>query len=796
VVLWAGLVLVTLGAFAPALENGLVDWDDRANLLLNDRYQGLSPAHLAWMFTTAHGGHYHPLTWLSFAVDYTLYGGISAFGVHLTNLVLHVLTVLGVAVVIRQLLRAALAEVGGRVLTLAAVLAAAVYAVHPLRVESVAWATERRDVLCGALLVWAIVAYVRAVRPDGPDRGSVDAGIRLDGGTAAQAEACGSGEAAQAEACGSGEAAQAEACGSGESARSTSGSPSSVDGGAAAQAEACGSGERRRRLLLHVVAWLLFVASLLAKAVGMTAPLVLLVLDVYPLRRIGPWSRGAKRAATARVAVEKLVWLVPAALAAGAALWAQREVGALRTFAQLGLDVRVAQAFHGIAFYLEQTLLPWPLLPLYEQDPHPVALSVANIGAAALVLAITVALALLARRRLAPLVAWIVFLILLSPTLGLAQSGPQLVADRYTYLPSVALAALLAGGLAVGIHSGPVAQRRRRTTRVVLAGGVVLAVLVTMTRAQTRVWSDSLRLWEHVVHHAPETPLAWSNYAVALNERGRYAEGRDAARRSLELVPVNPVTHIALARALSELGDLEGAVRHYRTALGLKPDDPSCMLSLAIVHTRQGQPDAAESLYRRLVEVEPRNADWRNILGGFLASQGQTAEARACFEEALRLDPEHVEACARLGTLLEQDGDLRAAIETWEAGLRRAPRDNTLCTRLAWALATAEDDRVGNPTRALVLANVAVEGSGGANIRAREARAVAMARLGDAERAVDELGRLLADPPETLDAALRARVAAMLADIRAGRIPRRTTSAPADDAADTPPAEGSTPAPP
>jgi tetratricopeptide (TPR) repeat protein len=729
------------------LENGLVDWDDRANLLLNDRYQGLSPAYLAWMFTTAHGGHYHPLTWLSFAVDYTLYGGVSAFGVHLTNLVLHVLTVLGVAVVIRQLLRAALAEVDGRVLTLMAVLAAAVYAVHPLRVESVAWATERRDVLSGALLVWAIVAYVRAVRPDGPDRGSVDAGIRLEGGTAAQAEAC-------------------------------------------------GSGERRGRLLLHVVAWLLFVASLLAKAVGMTAPLVLLVLDVYPLRQIGPWSRGAKRAATARVAVEKLVWLVPAALAAGAALWAQREAGALRTFAQLGLDVRVAQAFHGIAFYLEQTLLPWPLLPLYEQDPHPVALSVANIGAAALVLAITVALALLARRRLAPLVAWIVFLILLSPTLGLAQSGPQLVADRYTYLPSVALAALLAGGLAVGIHSGPVAQRRRRTTRVVLAGGVVLAVLVTMTRAQTRVWSDSLRLWEHVVHHAPETPLAWSNYAVALNERGRYAEGRDAARRSLELIPVNPVTHIALARALSELGDLEGAVRHYRTALGLKPDDPSCMLSLAIVHTRQGQPDAAESLYRRLVEVEPRNADWRNILGGFLASEGQTAEARACFEEALRLDPEHVEACARLGTLLEQDGDLRAAIETWEAGLRRAPRDNTLCTRLAWALATAEDERVGNPTRALVLANVAVEGSGGANIRAREARAVAMARLGDAERAVDELERLLADPPETLDAALRARVAAMLADIRAGRIPQGTTSAPTDDAADTPPAEGSTPAPP
>ena len=184
VVPWVGLVLVTLAAFAPALENGLVDWDDRANLLLNDRYQGLSPAHLTWMFTTAHGGHYHPLTWLSFAVDYTLYRGVNAFGVHLTNILLHVLTVLGVAVVIRQLLRAALAEVDGRVLTLMAVLAAAVYAVHPLRVESVAWATERRDVLCGALLVWAIVAYVRAVRPDGPDRGSVDAGIRLDGGTA------------------------------------------------------------------------------------------------------------------------------------------------------------------------------------------------------------------------------------------------------------------------------------------------------------------------------------------------------------------------------------------------------------------------------------------------------------------------------------------------------------------------------------------------------------------------------------------------------------------------------------
>ena len=243
------LLLATLLSFETTRNNDFVSWDDFSVLVNNDQYRGLSFGHLKWMFTTPFAGHYQPLTWLSHAVDWRIYGGVNPAGYHFTNLILHTLTAIALLFVIARLIGAArhgpnqsdlmLSRgphdgpqtltrttteteqlAGNKALVFSALVGALLWAVHPLRVESVAWATERRDVLSGLWLMVTVLVYLRAVE-------------------------------------------------------------TKVTG--------------RRRLLLGL-ALACYVLSLLSKAVGMTLPVVLLILDAYPLRRLGLLGRLSNRA--------------------------------------------------------------------------------------------------------------------------------------------------------------------------------------------------------------------------------------------------------------------------------------------------------------------------------------------------------------------------------------------------------------------------------------------------------------------------------------------------------------------
>ena len=206
------IAVLTGAAFFPALENGFVDWDDEKTLLDNPNYRGLGWDQLRWMFTTFYMGHYQPLSWMTFGLDYLLWG-IDPFGYHLTNLLLHTANaVLFYFLTLRLLSLPARAVPGEFALQVAAGFAALVFALHPLRVESVAWVTERRDVLSAFFLLWTILCYLRAT------------------------------------------------------------------------AGAEGDSARWRWLSAAVIVYGL---SLLSKAGGITLPVVLLVLDVYPLRRLG-----------------------------------------------------------------------------------------------------------------------------------------------------------------------------------------------------------------------------------------------------------------------------------------------------------------------------------------------------------------------------------------------------------------------------------------------------------------------------------------------------------------------------
>src|SRR5437773_8464299 len=360
------IALVTVAAFLPALQNQFVSWDDDENFLDNPHYRGLGWTHLYWMWTT-HLGHYIPLTWMTLGLDYLLWG-MNPVGYHLTNLLLHAANAVVFFFVVRRILALALPGPSerGHALAVSAGFAALVFAIHPLRVESVAWATERRDVLSGLFYLSAILVYLRA----------------------------------------------------------------------------CERGERGRWYWGAVA---LFGCALLSKSMVVNLPVVLLILDVYPLRRLGGsigwWSAPARR-----VYGEKIPFVLLAAAASVIAFMAQFSAQTAASLAQLSVLGRLAVSAYGLSFYLGKLVVPVNLSPLYELPPTVNPGALPFILSYGLVLAIT-ALVLVLRRRVPGLLAtWLAYIVVLRPVLGIFQIGLQIAADRYTYLAGLGWAILAGAG--------------------------------------------------------------------------------------------------------------------------------------------------------------------------------------------------------------------------------------------------------------------------------------------------------------------------------------------------------------
>ncbi len=651
---------VTLYAFAGVAANGFVDWDDNFVITENERYRGFDTGHLTWMFTTGFAGHYQPLTWLSFAVDARIWG-VNAAGFHVTSLALHVITSVVFLLLSHRLLVAAFPHIAGDGIAVGALAGALLFAIHPLRVESVAWATERRDVLSGMWLTLTVLFYTRAVAAE--------------------------------------------------------------------------TGPTYRRLF--AASLVCYTLSLLSKAAGMTIPIVLLVLDAYPFRRNDIAARTANRTPLSRILWEKVAFAVPATAAALLALWAQGQAGALRSSIDHPLSLRVAQAFYGIAFYIVKTVWPSSLNPLYEQNPEASPWAYANIMSAAIVIAISIVLWRVRRRCPGMAAAWLVYLTLLAPVLGLAQSGPQVVADRYSYLSCMAWAVLMGGGVARLWHTP------RMRYPVVIGLVILVGALSLLTKAQVGVWKDSETLWTTVLDRAPRTGTAHANLAALRNSQGQYADARRHSRACLDILPGNRTAHIALARSSAELDDLGTAEQHYEIALTIRPDDPPRLVALAHVKDRMNRPQEAEALYRRVIELDPMSPFGHYNLAGFLANREKLAEAERPLREAARLAPTDPNIWLRLAAVCSALNRPADAVTALETGLLNVPGDVSLSARLAWILATCHDDALRDGRRALSLAQTAARLSDQPGPIVVEAIAAAHAELGDFAAAAAVIDNLL-----------------------------------------------------
>jgi protein O-mannosyl-transferase len=551
------IAVVTFASFMPALWADFVTWDDDYNFLSNPHYRGLGWSQLVWMVTSAWSGHWTPLTWLTLSLDWTLWG-MNPAGYHLTNLLLHAANGAVLFVVATRLLARALPDGSTTGIRSGAAVAALVFAIHPLRAESVVWVTERRDVLSGLFYLLTVLTYLRA-----------------------------------------------------------------------ADAEPAG---RRRWLTLSATA---FVLAMLSKAIVMTLPLVLLVLDVYPLRRLPSRWQEVTASRVRPLLLEKIPYAVVALAGALAAVSLATE---FKTSAEYPLWARPGVFGYDLIFYLWKTAAPYGLSPLYELPDRWDAADPRLVVGVLLPVVLTIMLIVWRRRWPAALAVWSAYVVTLAPVSGLTvHTGPQIAADRYTYLAGLGIALLAGGGIALVGRAdwlGPALQR------VVAASTVAaLAGLAVLAWHQSEVWRDSLSLWERAVAVDPSCARCQRGLGAA-----RYAAGDAPAavgplRRAVALRPGNPEFHADLGVALLWLDRAGEALSHLERATRAFPDNPNLQASLGAALVRTGRFEEGQRQLEAVLRRRPDHIEALTAMGFALAESGRGTDALGYFERAVARSP-------------------------------------------------------------------------------------------------------------------------------------------------------------
>jgi Flp pilus assembly protein TadD len=427
-----------------------------------------------------------------------------------------------------------------------------------------------------------------------------------------------------------------------------------------------GAEPARPRLVLAAGAAL--AAAILSKGVALPLPVALLLLDVYPLRRlarVGTWS-------LVREKIPLFVTSLAGAIVVGLAV---RHGALLTRSAEYGVVARVATAAYCFCIYAVRFIWPAALSPLYEM-PAQVRLSEPRFGLAVVAcLLVTAALILLRRLWPAGLAAWAFSVIMLAPTSLALRLGADLAPDRYSYISGMGFA-MLVGGVVVGLAA---TFRVARPDRRALSFGVGAAILVAtgalavVTWNQVKIWRDDEGLWRRAVRLDPTSPSAASNLGSALRAQGRLDEAAEFSGRALRLRPGFPEAHLNLALIQAQQGRPAEAEQHFRRALELKPRSVPAHLGLASTLEGQGRVDEAFGHFRTAIELEPRSARPHNDFGVALARGGRLADALVEFREAVRLDPGSAQAQNNLGLALVQTGNAAEAVTHFQAAVGAKP---------------------------------------------------------------------------------------------------------------------------
>ena len=573
------LVVMTLAVYSRVTGFEFVTYDDDLYVVNNSHvHAGLSARTIGWAFTGNYSANWMPLTWMSLMLDHDASRGAvpsdqaareDPRAYHRTNVILHVLNTL--------LLFIVLTAATGKRWRSAAV--AALFAVHPLHVESVAWVAERKDVLSTLFLMLALWAYTWYAAKPGKWR--------------------------------------------------------------------------------YLSVPLLFVLGLMSKSMLVTLPLVLLLLDFWPLKRVAGWTgdkNGIGRT-WGRLIVEKLPLLALSGAAGLVTLATQKHAHAMCDLTVFPLGVRLANAAVSYVLYICKMIWPANLACIY---PHPGATIPAwqVIGSAVLLGVITLASILAARRRPWLTVGWLWYAVTLLPVIGIVQVGFQAMADRYSYITLVGIFVIVVWGVSELIPAG-----KPRIPLLATLAAAVIAPLSVQAYRQTGYWRDTDKLFSHAIAATPNNDIANEYLGSCLVQEGRIDE----------------------------------AIACYDEALRISPNEATFHSNLGLAYMQQGDfREACEQLLEA-VRLDPGEADLRNRLGIAYVQRGRTDRAREAFLAALTMDPKSPTTMYNLAGVAMHDGKPDLAVRYLTKAHKIAPDDETI--NQALQSVEADMDRSKPPLR-------------------------------------------------------------------------------------------------
>ncbi|HEX3624124.1 MAG TPA: tetratricopeptide repeat protein [Verrucomicrobiae bacterium] len=644
------LALATLAIYFPVHNFGFVDFDDSGYFFENPHVlTGLTAPNIYWAFTSGEDANWHPVTWLSLMVDADLFG-TGAGGPHLINVLLHAANSIVLFLLFLRMT--------GAIWRCAAL--ATLFAVHPLHVESVAWVSERKDVLSTFFGLLTMLCYVRYVElTDERAKGNHPHLPRQSDATAGRHPPPHPQE---------------------ESSAKNPGDSLRQDATADSEISAIAPGEENRksqianRKLFYWLSLFFFACGLMSKPMLVTLPCVLFLLDFWPLQRF--IASGAVTASTLqRVIIEKIPFFLLTAAVSAVTFFVQRNGMAVVPLSVIPLDARIGNAFVAYARYLGKTFWPVNLAAVY---PYPGYWpGVVVFLAVVLFVGICVAALVMWKKRPWFLTGWLWFVGMLVPVIGLIQVGEQAMADRYAYLPMVGVLVIVVWGI------GEFCLASRPPRAVMLGLSLIVFIACGLcARDQVRTWKDDESLFGHTLAVTTGNYLAELDMGFWYSKTGDLKKALDCYDKARHLAPDDPTALYNVGNAYARLHDWPEAIRDYQRALHDQPNQPDVMNNLGLALAQSKQVADAIPYFRGALKLRPNYADAQNNLGSALFIQGQYLEAAKTFYAAVQNDPYKAQFVVNLGDTLVLLGKKADAATCYQQALQLEPNNKAVQKKL------------------------------------------------------------------------------------------------------------------
>jgi tetratricopeptide (TPR) repeat protein len=610
--IYAALVFITAAAFEPVRKNDFIRLYDDGTYVTNNQNikDGVSIKSIYWAFTTLYAANWHPLTWLSHILDCEFFGLNSSWH-HLTNLLFHIANVLLLFYIFYKMTGAIWRSV----------FVAAVFAIHPLRVESVAWVAERKDVLSSFFWMLTLAIYIWY------------------------------------------------------------------------SAKPC-----LKRYLFVAIS---FCLGLMCKPMLVTLPLVLLLMDFWPLRRFRINADEPPIRSIFKLTAEKIPLIVLSAVSSVITFIAQQKGGAMKYAETWPLDTRLVNAMLSYMGYIVKMFYPSSLsvfYPLFSRKESGLQPTISFL----LLVIISGLVVWQIRRRPYLAVGWFWYLGTLVPVIGLVHFGGQAMADRYTYIPLIGIYMMIA-------WIGGEVLERWRSLRIyaALLAGLIFCALLVATRTQVGYWQNDETLFSHAVKVTKNNHLAHYNLAKSFESKGQYDKAIENYKQVVQITPSDYETYNNMGAAFLTQGQFDQAVVSYSQSLKIKPDYAIAIYNLGLAKLKQGKYAEAVAQFTRALVITPNSPEAYNELGNAYTGLGKYDLAIKNYEKAIKLKPDYITAIYNAGMATLKQNKYDKTIEYFRKALEQNPDSVIVLNSLAWILATAEDSRFQNPTDAVKYAEKA-----------------------------------------------------------------------------------------